>query len=191
MNKNPLSIHPLAHIQSACIGFGTSVWQYVVILKGAKVGIDCNICSHVFIENDVTIGDRVTVKCGVQLWDGVTIEDDVFIGANTTFSNDLKPRSRKLNWEKSLTQIQRGASLGANATILPVTVGSYAMVAAGAVVTRDVPAHALVMGNPARVSGWVCYCGLKLKFNQDHTVKCKGCDSAFRINPEQTEVTPI
>lgn len=191
MNDISLRSHPLADVQSDCIGSGTAVWQYVVILKGAKVGRDCNICSHVFIENGVIMGDRVTVKCGVQLWDGVTIEDDVFIGANTTFSNDLTPRSRKKNWKKSLTRIQRGASLGANSTILPVTIGSYAMIAAGAVVTRDVPDHALVMGNPARISGWVCHCGLKLQFNQDDTVKCKKCDFTFRINPEKTEVKPI
>ena len=191
MEEKIIKIHPLSDVQSECIGYKTSVWQYVVILKGAKIGINCNICSHVFIENDVIIGDRVTVKCGVQLWDGITIEDDVFVGANTTFSNDLTHRSGNRNWQKSRTCIQQGASLGANATILPVTVGRYAMVAAGAVVTRDVPPHALVIGSPARISGWVCQCGSKLVFDHTSQSNCKSCGLKFKINTEKREVKPI
>ena len=147
-----MTIHPSADVQSEKIGIGTSVWQFVVILPGAVIGKDCNICSHVFIENDVTIGDRCTVKCGVQLWDGVTLEDDVFVGPNATFTNDRFPRSKV--WPDSFpkTIIKRGSSIGANATLLPgVVVGERAVVGAGAVVVKDVPDGAVVVGNPARV----------------------------------------
>ncbi len=134
------------------IGIGTRVWAFSHILPGASIGNDCNICDHVFIENDVVVGDRVTVKCGVQLWDGLRIESDVFIGPNATFTNDRFPRSKVYPQAFPVTQLQRGASIGANATILPgLTIGQHAMVAAGAVVTKDVPAHALVAGNPARI----------------------------------------
>src|SRR3954468_7995939 len=152
-------IHPSAQTEGASIGTGTRVWQFCVILPQARIGCDCNICAHVFIEGDVIIGDRVTIKCGVQLWDGIRIEDDVFIGPNATFTNDRTPRSRK---RRSLlvTRVQRYATIGANATILPgLTIGKGAMVSAGAVVTRDVPDHALMIGNPARRKGWVCLCG--------------------------------
>ena len=146
-------IHPLSDVQSANIGPNTKVWQYVVVLGGAVIGDECNICSHCFIENDVRIGDRVTVKCGVQLWDGLVVEDDVFIGPNVTFANDPLPRSRKRPVEFPRTVVRRGASIGANATVLPgVTIGEHAMVGAGAGVTRDVPPHAVVVGNPARVT---------------------------------------
>ena len=111
--------HSLADIQSADIGTGTRIWQFCVVLPNAKIGSDCNLCAHVFVENDVTIGDRVTIKCGVQLWDGVSIEDDVFIGPNATFTNDGFPRSRQQPQEYARTTIHKGASIGANATILP------------------------------------------------------------------------
>jgi len=139
-------------VQSKQIGEGTRVWQYVVILPGAVIGRDGNICSHCFIENKVVVGDRVTVKCGVQLWDGVTLEDDVFVGPNATFTNDLNPRSRNASVTMLPTLVKKGASIGANATILPgLTIGEGAMVGAGAVVTKDVPPRTLVVGNPARV----------------------------------------
>jgi UDP-2-acetamido-3-amino-2,3-dideoxy-glucuronate N-acetyltransferase len=156
-------IHPSAQIEGATIGTGTRVWQFCIILPQAQVGDNCNICAHVFIENDVVIGDRVTIKSGVQLWDGTRIEDDVFIGPNATFTNDRTPRSRK---RRSLlvTRVQRCATIGANATILPgLTIGQAAMVSAGAVVTRDVPEHGLMVGNPARRKGWVCLCGETLR----------------------------
>ncbi len=144
-------IHPSSDVQSKQIGEGTRVWQYVVILPGAVIGRDGNICSHCFIENKVVIGDRVTVKCGVQLWDGVTLEDDVFVGPNATFTNDLEPRSRNATASLLPTLVKKGASIGANATILPgLTIGEGAMVGAGAVVTKDVPPRTLVVGNPAR-----------------------------------------
>jgi acetyltransferase-like isoleucine patch superfamily enzyme len=145
-------IHPSSDVQSKQIGEGTRVWQYVVILPGAVIGRDGNICSHCFIENKVIVGDRVTVKCGVQLWDGVTLEDDVFVGPNATFTNDLEPRSRNDAAKLLPTLVKKGASIGANATILPgLTIGEGAMVGAGAVVTKDVPPRTLVVGNPARV----------------------------------------
>jgi UDP-2-acetamido-3-amino-2,3-dideoxy-glucuronate N-acetyltransferase len=144
-------IHPNSDVQTKQIGEGTRVWQYVVILPGAVIGRNGNICSHCFIENEVVVGDRVTVKCGVQLWDGVTLEDDVFVGPNVTFTNDLQPRSRNAGAKLLPTLVRRGASIGANATILPgLTIGEGAMVGAGAVVTKDVPPRTLVVGNPAR-----------------------------------------
>ena len=144
-------IHPSSDVQSKQIGEGTRIWQYVVILPGAVIGRDGNICSHCFIENKVVIGDRVTVKCGVQLWDGVTLEDDVFVGPNATFTNDLNPRSRNASATLLPTLVKKGASIGANATILPgLTIGEGAMVGAGAVVTKDVAPRTLVVGNPAR-----------------------------------------
>ncbi len=123
------------------------------MLSGARIGEDCNVCDHVFIENDVIVGDRVTIKCGVQLWDGLRVEDDVFIGPNATFTNDMYPRSRRYPEAFPITTVQQGASIGANATVvLPgITIGAGAMVGAGSVVTRDVPNRALVVGNPARV----------------------------------------
>ena len=139
-------IHQLSDVQSKNIGKDTNIWQFCVVLSGAVIGDNCNICSHVFIENDVKIGNNVTIKCGVQIWDGMIIEDDVFIGANVTFTNDCYPKSRNKNWKLEPVIIKRGASIGANATILPgVTIGENAMVAAGAVVVSDVPANTIII----------------------------------------------
>ncbi len=149
-------IHPLADVQSKAIGVGTRVWQFVVVLPGAQIGQDCNICSHCLIENDVVIGDRVTVKSGVHLWDGLRVGNDAFIGPNASFTNDRLPRSRQKPAAFLITTIHDGASIGAGAVILPgVSIGSNAMVAAGAVVTRSVPPNAVVMGNPAKIVGYV------------------------------------
>jgi acetyltransferase-like isoleucine patch superfamily enzyme/dTDP-4-dehydrorhamnose 3,5-epimerase-like enzyme len=148
--------HPAAIVETENIGEGTRVWAFVHILPGAQIGADCNLCDHVFIENDVIVGDRVTIKSGVQLWDGVRIEDDVFIGPNVTFTNDRFPRSKQYPEKFSRTVVQKGASIGANATLLPgVTIGQKAMVGAGAVVTKDVPPNAVVVGNPARIVNYV------------------------------------
>jgi UDP-2-acetamido-3-amino-2,3-dideoxy-glucuronate N-acetyltransferase len=149
-------IHERALCESEKVGEGTRVWAFAHILPGAQIGADCNICDGVFIENDVIVGDRVTIKCGVQLWDGVRIADDVFIGPNATFTNDRFPRSKARPEAFAQTIIGKGASIGANATILPgLEIGSGAMIGAGAVVTRSVPANAIVVGNPARISGYV------------------------------------
>jgi UDP-2-acetamido-3-amino-2,3-dideoxy-glucuronate N-acetyltransferase len=149
-------IHPNALCESRRIGANTRVWAFAHILPGAVVGSDCNICDHVFIENDVTVGDRVTIKCGVQLWDGLRVADDVFIGPNATFSNDKFPRSRQHLAAPEQTFIGQGASIGAGAVVLPgIRIGAHAMVGAGAVVTHDVPTRAIVSGNPARIVGYV------------------------------------
>ncbi len=149
-------VHPQGICESNRVGAGTRVWAFAHVLPGAVVGRDCNICDHTFIENDVVIGDRVTIKCGVQLWDGVRLEDDVFVGPNATFTNDNFPRSKRRPTEFLQTVVSRSASVGANATILPgIVIGRNAMVGAGAVVTRDVPPNAIVTGNPARITGYV------------------------------------
>ncbi len=152
----PYFAHKNALVETATVGENTRIWAFAHILPGARIGSDCNICDHVFIENDVVVGDRVTVKCGVQLWDGVTLEDDVFVGPNVTFTNDPFPRSRHRPDRFEKTLVQTGASIGANATILPgLVIGRDAMVGAGAVVTKRVPANAIVTGNPARIVGYV------------------------------------
>lgn len=148
-------VHPAGLCESTKVGAGTRVWAFAHILPDARIGTDCNICDHVFIENDVCIGDRVTVKSGVQLWDGVTLEDDVFVGPNASFTNDRFPRSRHYLSEPVRTIVRAGASIGAGAVILPgLEVGRGAMVGAGAVVTHSVPANAVVVGNPARITGY-------------------------------------
>jgi UDP-2-acetamido-3-amino-2,3-dideoxy-glucuronate N-acetyltransferase len=149
-------IHPLADVKSINIGDNTRVWQFSVIFEKAVVGENCNICAHTMIENDVVIGNNVTLKNGVFLWDGLRVEDNVFIGPNVTFTNDVCPRSKYYPVEFIKTIIKSGASIGANATILPgITIGKRAMVAAGAVVTRDVPENAVVVGNPAKVIRYI------------------------------------
>lgn len=145
-------VNPKADLQSKKIGAHTKVWQFVVILPGAKIGANCNICSHCFIENDVIIGDRVTIKNGVALYDGIRVANDVFIGPNVTFTNDKHPKSQNAGYTRLETWIEDGASIGAGATILPgIRIGTGAMVGAGAVVTKDVPPRVTVVGNPAGI----------------------------------------
>lgn len=149
-------VHPQGLCESKNVGAGTRVWAFAHVLPGATLGEDCNVCDHVFIENDVAIGSRVTIKCGVQIWDGIRIEDDVFIGPNVTFTNDPFPRSKQHPPAYARTVVKKGASIGANATILPgVTIEAHAMIGAGAVVVRSVPRNAIVVGNPARIVGYV------------------------------------
>lgn len=140
-------IHPLSDVQSSNIGEGTNIWQFCVVLPGARIGSGCNICSHCFIENDVVVGNNVTVKCGVQLWDGITVEDDVFIGPNVTFCNDKFPKSKNKDFKLEGVIVRKGASIGANATILPgVEIGAGALIGAGSIVTKNVPAGMKVKG---------------------------------------------
>ena len=149
-------VHPNALCESEDIGAGTRVWAFAHVLPGARIGRDCNVCDGVFIEGDVVVGNRSTIKCGVQLWDGVRLGDDVFVGPNATFSNDMFPRSRQRPQRYAQTVVEDGASIGANATLLPgVRIGRGAMIGAGAVITRSVPANAIVVGNPARIVGYV------------------------------------
>ena len=148
-------VHERGLCESEDVGSGTRIWAFAHVLEGARVGADCNICDGVFVEGGAVVGDRVTVKCGVQLWAGVELEDDVFVGPNATFTNDPLPRSRQWLEQHPRTVVRAGASIGANATILPgVEVGLGAMVGAGAVVTRSVPPHAVVVGSPARIKGY-------------------------------------
>ncbi|PZR43058.1 WxcM-like domain-containing protein [Paraburkholderia fungorum] len=149
-------VHPQGLCESEHVGAGTRVWAFAHVLPGARVGGECNICDNVFIEGGAIVGDRVTLKCGVQLWDGVELEDDVFVGPNATFTNDRFPRSKHHPEAYARTIVRRGASIGANATILPgIVIGQNAMVGAGAVVTSSVPPNAIVVGNPARIAGYV------------------------------------
>lgn len=165
MPDRSIFIHPLADVATDQIGEETRIWQYAVILKGAVIGQQCNINCHTFIEDKVRVGNKVTVKSGVYLWNGLQVEDNVFIGPNVTFTNDRYPRSRQYPDAFQETLLEKGCSIGAGSVILGgVTIGSYALVGAGSLVTRDVPPHALVMGSPARICGWVDEFGKR----QDH-----------------------
>lgn len=169
-------VHDKALVEpGAQIGDGTRVWAFVHILPGARIGADCNICDHVFIENDVVIGDRVTVKCGIYIWDGVRIGDDVHLGPNVVFTNVMYPRSKRYPDAFAQTIVKEWASIGANATVLPnVTIGRWAMVGAGSVVTRDVPDFAIAIGNPARITGYICVCSERLSLADDPAeVRCE------------------
>lgn len=185
-------VHPLAINDCEEIGAGTKVWAFSHVLAGAKIGSDCNICERVFVESGAVIGKGCTIKNGVSLWHGVTLENYVFVGPDVSFTNDRWPRSArnpllapKTDWLQ-LTYVCEGASLGARSIIISgVTIGSYAMIAAGAVVTRDVLPHALVLGMPARQDGWVCMCGHRL--NDELT--CLYCDRVFASSGDGIELS--
>ena len=191
MARDPsVFVHDRALCESDDVGPRTRVWAFAHVLKGARIGADCNVGDHAFIEGGAVIGDRVTVKNCVLVWDGVTVEDEVFLGPNMVFTNDMNPRAA---FKKPVaewlvrTLVRRGASIGANATIVcGVTIGAAALVGAGSVVVRDVPAHALVVGNPARRIGWVCACGERLA---DDLV-C-ACGRRYRLVSEEAGLTPI
>src|ERR1700744_1179148 len=162
MTPQDVYIHPLADVQTASIGKGTRIWQFAVVLPGARIGENCNLNCHTFVEGDVVIGHNVTVKAGAYLWNGLVVEDDVFIGPNVTFTNDRYPRSKRYPDAFQQTRLSKGCSLGAGAIVLGgVTIGASALVAAGSLVTRDVPDYALVKGSPAAVCGWVDESGNK------------------------------
>jgi UDP-2-acetamido-3-amino-2,3-dideoxy-glucuronate N-acetyltransferase len=174
-------VHPLALCESSSIGRGTRVWAFAHVMPGAVIGTGCNVGGHAFVESGTVVGDRVTIKNGVLLWDKVIVEDDVFLGPNCVFTNDLNPRAafKKAASGFSATLVRAGATIGANATIVcGIEIGRHAFVGAGAVVTRDVPAHAMVVGNPARRSGWMCACGERL----DDGLAC-GCGRRYEPDP--------
>jgi acetyltransferase-like isoleucine patch superfamily enzyme len=184
-----VTVHQTALVETTEIGEGTRVWAFAHVMEGVRIGKDCNVGDHCFVESGVVVGNNVTVKNGNMLWEGVTIQDGAFVGPHVFFTNDRYPRSRSLPQARSRysdrtwlspTLVERGASLGAGAALLAgVTIGEYAMVGLGAVVTGDVPPYALVKGNPAVVSGWVCQCGQPLRFNDGFSV-CTACGLAFR-----------
>ncbi|WP_409344203.1 acyltransferase [Paenibacillus sp. MBLB4367] len=174
--------HIQALVESTSIGENTRVWAFAHILPNAVIGNDCNINDHTFIENDVILGDNVTVKSGVYIWDGARIGDNVFIGPNVTFTNDLTPRSKQYPDKFEQTIIEEWASIGANSTIIAGNkIGRYAMVGAGSVVTKDIPAHTLWYGNPAKMRGYVCCCGTKL----NGELVCPRCAKTYQILDNQ------
>ena len=181
-------IHSLSDVQSKNIGKNTFVWQFSIILAGASIGENCNINCHTFIENDVKIGDFVTIKSGVYLWDGIEIEDYVFVGPNVTFTNDVRPRSKQYPDTFNKTLIKKNASIGAGAIILGgVTIGEFAMVGAGALVTKSVPSRALVVGTPAKIIGWLNDDGSKMEIKDNYFVDKSG--TSWRVeNDELKEI---
>ena len=190
-------VHPTALCESKDVGEDTRVWAFAHVMRGARVGRRCNIGDHAFIESGARIGNGVTIKNHAMIWDGVTIEDEVFVGPGVIFTNDRYPRSRHLpavahhfrhpeNWLLPTT-VRRGASLGAGARILcGITIGAYACIGLGAVVTRSVPGHGLAVGHPARITGWVCLCGRTL----NDALTCPTCDRKFRVRDDQLVAAP-
>jgi len=179
-------IHPQALVESREIGPRTRVWAFAHVLAGARIGSDCNLGDHVFVESGVTLGNNVTVKNGVSLWEGITVENDVFIGPNSVFTNDLNPRAfiKKRGKELLPTRLCEGSTIGANATILcGITVGAYAFVGAGSMVLRTVPDFGLVVGSPARHIGWMCECANKLPLaasaSDQASCKCSHCGKSY------------
>ena len=175
-------IHPNAIVDSnVSLGAGTRIWAFSHVLRGATIGKNCNVCDHTFIEGKVIIGDNVTVKSGVYIWDGAIIEDDVFVGPCVAFTNDARPRSKQYPGQFFGPRLRRGCSIGANATLLPnVEIGEWAMIGAGSVVTKSVKAHSLVYGNSAQFRGWVCECGNQLPDSNAEEIICK-CGYSFKL----------
>lgn len=189
------NIHPEAFIHShalvddgAKVGARTRIWAFAHVLSGASIGEECNICDHTFVEGKVILGNRVTVKCGVFLWDGVVVEDDVFIGPATVLTNDLKPRSQHYPEHFARTLLKQGCSIGANATILAgTTIGKWSLIGAGSVVTKNVPDYAVVWGNPAHFQYWICRCTEKIIFDYEKSFECScGKKYKFDIKEQKT-----
>lgn len=190
MTEKNYFVHDKALVATDKIGPNTRIWAFTNVQKNVTLGADCNVCDHCFIENNVTVGDRVTIKNGVALWDGVTIEDDVFIGPYAVFTNDIRPRSKVYHDQVDRTLIKRGASIGANSVIIAGhTIGAYAMIGAGAVVTKDIPDFTLWFGNPARMVGYVCKCARRLNIDpaRDHGllshIECE-CGLIYRLDAD-------
>lgn len=184
-------VHPHALVESDSIGPRTRIWAFAHVMKGARIGADCNICDHAFVESGVVLGNNVTVKNGVALWNGLTVEDNVFLGPNCVFTNDRNPRAfvKKSESELSPTVIRSNATIGANVTLLcGSTIGQYAFVGAGTVVLRSIPDFALVVGNPARQIGWMCECAHRLPFDSDlqpgTIATCHHCQKRYEWHPE-------
>jgi len=191
--------HPTALCESHDIGRGTRIWAYAHVMQDVHVGVECNLSDHVFVESGAYIGDRVTVKNHVLIWRGIHIEDDVFVGPGAIFTNDRYPRSPRMAGVPAVTRryshtdhwlvptrVCRGASLGGGAIILPgITIGTYAMIAAGAIVTHDVIPHQLIVGNPGRHQGWVCFCGRRLSRSEAGAWMCSTCKHRFQQTAQE------
>lgn len=192
--ENSRFIHPTAEVSAdAVIGVGTKIWHQCQVMPGARIGAHCKLGKSVYVDSGVKIGDRVKIQNGISVYKGVTVEDDVLLGPHMAFTNDLYPRAFNDDFEIVPTLVRKGASVGANATVVcGVTLGNYCMVGAGAVVTMDVPDYALVVGNPARVVGYVCACGKRLnvdyKKRKTGEVNCDRCGKQFRIEASQLSV---
>lgn len=190
-------IHPASMVDTTQIGAGTRIWAFTHILKNVTIGTNCNIGEQCFVESGAKIGDNVTLKNGNMVWEGVTLEDGVFVGPAVVFTNDLYPRSPRLPQVKERysghdwlvpTLVKHGASIGAGAIIIAgITIGEYAMIGAGSVVTKDVPSYALILGNPGRIRGWVCQCGQRLELHEGKAC-CKPCGLHFELNGEKLSV---
>jgi UDP-2-acetamido-3-amino-2,3-dideoxy-glucuronate N-acetyltransferase len=195
MNSRDFFAHPQALVESHEIGQGTRIWAFAHVMKGVRLGANCNVGEQCFLESGVVVGDDVVIKNGVALWEGVIVENRAFLGPSCVFTNDLFPRSKIVNPRRP-TRVREGASIGANATILcGIEIGRYSLVGAGSVVTTNVPDFALVVGNPARLRGYVCQCGEKLRFSGKEQISC-ACGRTYekeesRIRPLQpSEVLP-
>lgn len=191
MSEKNYYVHPNALVESDDIGKDTRIWAFVHVLKNSKIGEDCNICDGSFVESGVTIGNRVTIKNSISIWEGVTIEDDVFLGPNCVFTNDMYPRSKAHHSTYVKTLVKKGASIGANATIIcGIELGKYCLIGAGSVVTKSIPDFALVTGNPARFKYWISKNGEKLKFD-DKGLASDSAGNKYRLNDAKDKVTEL
>ena len=192
MSPAAFFIHPSALVETDRIGEGTRIWAFAHVMAGATVGAHCNIGDHVFIESNVRLGNYVTVKNGVSIWEHVHIADSVFIGPQVVFTNDRFPRNPKSSWNPEATRIEEGVTIGANATLLcGLRVGTRAFSGAGAVVTRHVPAHGLMFGNPARRRGWVCECARPLPPATDGHARCRHCQREYAITADSCSAVAL